>query len=253
MVTFALLPAVYLAWSSRDLPHLGYFHDDGLYLLGARSLAEGAGYRIPSLPTKPYQTKYPPMYPWLLSLVWRLAPVFPANLPMALAVTWVWLPVLLLLAGLFFRDLGFGRRHILLLVVILALNPVLAFVSMNLMADVMFAALVTATLVVAGWLERPGSHFSIALAAGLLASAAYLTKTAALPLLFIVPAVLLIRRRIGPACLFLCTALPAAIAWTAWSLIHRSSAVDSVTLYYTNYIGFLRVNVSWRDVPALFC
>ena len=59
----------------------GMFHDDGVYLVTAKALATGQGYRIASLPGQPAQTKYPELFPWLLSLVWRAFPVFPQNLP----------------------------------------------------------------------------------------------------------------------------------------------------------------------------
>src|SRR5215469_17055172 len=58
----------------------GYYHDDGIYVTTAKSLATGQGYRIISLPGEPVETKSPPLYPFLLSLVWRLDPAFPENL-----------------------------------------------------------------------------------------------------------------------------------------------------------------------------
>ncbi|MCC7174078.1 MAG: hypothetical protein IT159_02695 [Bryobacterales bacterium] len=63
------------------MPHLGATGDDQLYLAAARSLAEGQGYRQWNLSGEPYQTKYPVLYPWLLSRIWTAAPAFPANLP----------------------------------------------------------------------------------------------------------------------------------------------------------------------------
>jgi hypothetical protein len=65
----ALIPSAWHAWNARGMPFLGNFSDDGLYLVGAKSLAEGRNYRISSLPGEPYQTKYPPLYPALLALV----------------------------------------------------------------------------------------------------------------------------------------------------------------------------------------
>src|SRR5881409_1429359 len=63
----------------------GFYHDDGIYVVTAKALATGQGYRIISLPYEPAQTKYPPFYPFLLSLVWRAYPRFPNNLvPMML-------------------------------------------------------------------------------------------------------------------------------------------------------------------------
>ena len=77
----ALIPSARLAWEFRDLPHFGYFHDDSIYLVTAKSLAEGRGYRILSFPGEPPQTKYPPLYPALLAAVWKFAPEFPRSLP----------------------------------------------------------------------------------------------------------------------------------------------------------------------------
>ena len=58
-----MAPSAYLAWTSRDMPQLGRFHDDGIYWVTAKSLAEGRGLRLESLPGAPAATKYPPMYP----------------------------------------------------------------------------------------------------------------------------------------------------------------------------------------------
>src|SRR3954462_9702336 len=65
-------------WASH--PYLvGVFHDDGVYAILAKSLATGQGYRYLHLPGAPVATHYPPGYPLLLSLLWRLSPAFPEN------------------------------------------------------------------------------------------------------------------------------------------------------------------------------
>src|SRR5580692_2323512 len=76
LAIFALLmiPSAHFAWSNRDMPDFARLHDDGLLFSSARSLGSGAGYRIPSLPENPYQTKYPPLYPALLSVIWKVNP-----------------------------------------------------------------------------------------------------------------------------------------------------------------------------------
>jgi|688.fasta_scaffold60574_5 hypothetical protein len=60
--------------------YFGMYHDDGVYLVSAESLAKGHGYRILSLPGAPLQTKYPFAYPLWLSLLVRVLPEFPDNL-----------------------------------------------------------------------------------------------------------------------------------------------------------------------------
>ena len=59
------------------------------YFSAARSLAEGGGYTLPSVPGAPPQTKYPPLYAWLLFLgvearrvVWQRITTWSFNIKM---------------------------------------------------------------------------------------------------------------------------------------------------------------------------
>ena len=58
----------------------GIFHDDGIYVATAKSIAEGTGYRLINLPSSPLQTKYPFLYPAILAIIWKINPNFPDNL-----------------------------------------------------------------------------------------------------------------------------------------------------------------------------
>ena len=64
----------------------GLSEDDSIYLSSARALADGHGYVLESVPGAPPATKYPVLYSWLLSWVWRWQPTFPANLKLALGL-----------------------------------------------------------------------------------------------------------------------------------------------------------------------
>src|SRR6185295_7265135 len=87
-----LIPSAWFAWENRTMPQLGRGHDDAIYLTVSKSLAEGTGYRIQNLPGAPYETKYPPVIIWLLTLVWKIDPQFPGNLPIATALQWAMIP-----------------------------------------------------------------------------------------------------------------------------------------------------------------
>ena len=65
LLLFLLIPSALYLWHFPDVPRFGDLHDDSLYYVSAKSLADGGGYRIESLPGEPSQTKYPPLYPLL--------------------------------------------------------------------------------------------------------------------------------------------------------------------------------------------
>src|SRR5262249_49748420 len=58
-IIVAVLPFYYLAWST---PSFGIVHDDGIYVVTAKALATGQGYKIISLPSALPQTKYPILF-----------------------------------------------------------------------------------------------------------------------------------------------------------------------------------------------
>src|SRR5580765_4929334 len=70
----ALLFIAWAYWTALHAPAVGMFHDDGVYLVTAKSLATGHGYRIVSLPGEIAQTKYPILFPALLAAVWKVSP-----------------------------------------------------------------------------------------------------------------------------------------------------------------------------------
>src|SRR5580693_2679536 len=137
----AVAPAAYLAWTLRAMPHLGFYHDDSIYWVSAKSLAEGHEYRIESLPGQPYQTKYPPLYPAMLAGIWKINPSFPANLPLAMLFAWLMLPPFLAILWILLRDYGFSTLERSVLVVLAALSPVTVVFSFSLMPELPFTAL----------------------------------------------------------------------------------------------------------------
>ena len=66
---------------------MGAWQDDAIYVATATSLAEGHGYRHPEIPGEPFQAKYPVLYPALLSVLIRIAPEYPSNVPLLHAPT----------------------------------------------------------------------------------------------------------------------------------------------------------------------
>ncbi len=77
MMTIALALALGV-FAMNPIP-IGAFHDDARYLLLARSIAEGTGYRFVFVPGSPAGMHFPPAFPLLLAALWKIAPAFPAS------------------------------------------------------------------------------------------------------------------------------------------------------------------------------
>ncbi len=127
------LPSLAFVCTFHDVPHFGVLQDDSLYYAGAKTIAHGSGYKIFSLPAEPYQTKYPPLYPLYLSLAWLANPSFPSNLTIALALSWISLPVILLLL--------YKLRQPWLILALVAINPYVLFYASNIGSELFFLAI----------------------------------------------------------------------------------------------------------------
>jgi hypothetical protein len=248
----ALAPSAYLAWALRAMPHLGFYHDDSIYWVSAKSLAQGHGYRIASLPAQPYQTKYPPLYPALLAGIWKMNPSFPSNLPLATLFAWLLLPVYLAMVWALLRQYGFSWGEQCILVLAAGLSPIAATFSFSLMPELLFTALLVASLLLAEKSMGNNAPAWLPILAGVCGAFAYLTKSAAGPVLLTAPLYFLWRKQFVKAGLFFGAMLPAVAGWQWWAARHVSHSWDLVTLYYTNYLGFQIYNVSLSDLPLVF-
>ena len=212
-------------------PAVGTFHDDGIYVVTARALAEGRGYRILSLPDAPPQTKYPILFPWLLSLVWRVAPPFPENLPWLRAVpllstvAWLWLSWRLV------QQCGGSRRTATAIVVLMTLSPWTLFLSTALLSETLFAALLTAALLALTVSPASvGDSRRLSALAGLLSGASLLTRAAGVAVVAAGLAWLLWKRRWRDAAVFALVAGTVVAPWGLWVASHNHAVAD---LYYS--------------------
>lgn len=210
--------------SSRVPGITGAFVDDGVYLATAKALADGHGYRHIELPGEPHQTKYPPLYPLLLSAVWRLAPDFPQNMVYVRglnALLWgcgswlayrlmrrAWgLPWFLPLAGVL---LAFTTLNTLDLLRTAMSEPLYLVVSLAALAASHRLAARDATP------TGPGRTWPWAVGTGVLAAAAYLTRSVGLSLIAAILADLALRRRWKALALAAAGPALALLGWHAW-------------------------------------
>jgi len=165
-----------------------------------------------------------------------------------MALGWIMLPAFVALAWRWFRRVDFDKRLSITLCLMIAWSPCVIVLSAGLMSDLVFSVALLAAILAMETADRSTWH---ALGAALLASAAYLIKTAALPLIVAGPLWLVLRRKYRAAALMFGGMLPAVAGWMLWSRAHLSQSRDLVTLYYTNYLGYQIYNVGWRDLPLV--
>ncbi len=226
------------------MPNYGTFHDDGIYTVCAKSLAERHDYRIISLPMEPLETKYPPLMPVALSIGFLLAPAFPANVPVletiacAVGLAAIWAAGALLVVS--------GRATVLATLLVVAASwlnlNLLSFLPVP-MADLLFAALAAAAVTAcerAAHLERlqPPPGLRRALASWLAVAAAVVAASFAhvmgvFLLLACLCYLLLQRLHHQAAALLALWALTVGSAWV-WAGSHAATA-PAVLVYYTNY------------------
>ncbi len=200
---FALLAVAYaISWFA---PAVGLHYDDGAWLVAAKTIAAGHGYTVDSLPDPAQQTR-PPLFAAILALFALVSrqPVWLKLLPLGCTVAWLALTRKLLL------KMGASRNDALWLVGLTAACPIVLLLGTNLLAESLFALLVTAALLML--LE---GH---ALATGILAGLATLTQTAGVALIVACIFTLVARRRFRGAVIFTAVSMAMVAPWFGWSL-----------------------------------
>jgi hypothetical protein len=231
VIGLTLLSVLYVPAIQVD--STGLYHDDGVYVVTARALAEGNGYSITSLPEAVPQTKYPPLFPAILSLIWKLSPDFPANLP--------WLRLVPLLAALLWmtaayrwiRGSGFGSPTAAGVVVLALASPWVLFVSTNILSETLFAALLWGALLAVRRIENGDRRNRIIVAAIALTVTAIYTRTLGL----VLPLAVLIRLfsvwRPGALRYGLGVAV-LTLPWFLWSAFEQTAIPDWAGYYFSS-------------------
>jgi 4-amino-4-deoxy-L-arabinose transferase-like glycosyltransferase len=250
LVLLSLAPSALFLWRHRDLPGFGDLHDDALYYVSAKSLADGGGYRIESLPGEPSQTKYPPLYPLLLSVAWHINTQFPHNLPIAAWISWLAFPAIMLQLLWVFPRLGITGWRAWLLMTLVAVNPYMLVFSSTLVSELAFTALMLAALLLTERVAEQKATRAAVIAAGAVAGLAYLTRSAGIVFLIAGPLYLWTRHKRRDAVLWLGAMLPFVAGWMIWTRLHQVPTSDPALIYYTDYFRYELYSLSLRDLPV---
>jgi len=232
--------AATVCYSLISTTRFGVYHDDGIYVSTAKALAEGAGYRIICLPNAPYQTKYPPLYPAVLSLIWTAYSKFPENLTLLTLSSFFATVVFLLLTSRYLRSHEYASEgQVLAVIALTALNWRTMILATSIYSEMLFALLTVAALHAAEKYERESMRWTNGIALGLLLGLAFLTRSSGVALVIAVGTYFGLRRRWRQALLPLGIASLFIVGWAAWCYAHRTTSEAANAAYYTSYLGDL--------------
>ena len=167
---------------------VGLMVDDAWYLVLAKALAEGSGFRLISSATTPIQPLYPPGFPALLSLVFRLTPEFPHNVWLLKSISIAaMMGVGLLTYAYFHRCRQLSRELAACGAIAVTITPAFVFLATStVMSECVFALCQLAALVA---LHQSGDALNerdarnLAVVAAVLAAAAMLIRSAAVAII----------------------------------------------------------------------
>jgi len=218
----------------------GSYHDDGMYAVLAKSLASGQGYRVISLPSEPQQTKSPPLYPFLLSVIWRVLPNFPQNVPVLMFLSIVASIGFLFIAWRYLTDHGYATPVQALIVIgAAALNWRTILLSTGVYSEMLYGLLSVIALGLAERQEKKGISLLASSCFGVLMGLAFLTRSSAiaLPVAFILYCVVRRQWRRLLVPVLVCGIFVGS--WLLWGYLHKPPT-DSVNAgYYESYLSTL--------------
>ena len=263
-----LLTAGFMLSVTRRLPGVvGWFVDDGVYLVTAKALADGQGYRHLELPGEPYQTKYPILFPLLLAGVWRSWPDFPANIPVFQVLnTALWTLGSWIAYRLMHRTWALPWWLPAIGVVLAFANSTTLELLRTPLSEPLYLVLSSAALALTCAADPAEQRYSarrlmaLALVSGVCAAAAYLTRSVGVCLLVAVPLGWAANRRWKCAALAALGPVLAVAGWQGWcayatrlNAANAACAAMSYDLAYTSFFPSLNIlsRVIYHNVSDL--
>ena len=231
-----LIGAAALWGANKEI--LGLFHDDAIYAVVGKALAQGEGYRILSLPTAPAQTKYPFLFSSLLSALWTIDASFPQNIRLLKSLNCAILAGIFILAAIFYRRyFRASNCASVLFAALVCSNPIIFGFTDYLLSDLLLVLFALAALTLAaGDSESTAPFFHLAVL-GAIVGLACLTRSAALPLVFAGAIHSWVARGWRGTLVFLGVVSLLVAPWFFWVAAQGQQPADSLLAYYSAYDG----------------
>ena len=231
-----------LVWNPQDIT---YISDEGTYLILGKSLAQNGEYRSISWPEEPKHVKYPPVFPLLLSIVWKALPDFPRDVPwfrginilLGSASLWV-------MQGLYAKGCSLSRTGRMTILLLVAVHPAMLFYSTSIHTEPLYL-LISGSILWYAVVESSGrlldsSWFGFWL--GLLTGLLLYVRLAGITLALAVLLYFLVLRRYRN---FLQAALTLIVLVTPWLLWVGLNSTEKSYRGFTFYSDYFR---DWGQV-----
>lgn len=235
----------------------GMYHDDGIYMVVSKALAQGHGFHIISLPGQPPETKYPIGFPLLLSVVWMLASKFPGNLVIFETIQCCLALAFMAVVALYLVS---SKKVTPILGLVILASSALNFHYLDFAPMIMSDLPCALVSILALWMmerqEKEAYRLSSAAGMGVLFSCCFLIRSAAL----VVPICGLVflatrkkYRHFATVAAVVVGVLVLQMGWQFW----QQRAVDPFLGYYTNYLNHSLGTLPplsrlWSDISMVY-
>jgi len=224
-ISILLFLLIYLTRLDRVV---GMMPDDAWYVLLAKALATGQGYTLINSPSPGIVPVYPPAFPFLLSILYRLSPEFPANVWLLKSIsivavlgtgfaTWYYFVRVRELPPLPAMGIAAGTM----------LSPAFAFLATStVMSECLFTLVQMAAIIAIERCVRSKKEevWKYAIIGAALASFAFLVRSMAVGLIVAIVLYLLGNRLTRATLIFVAGVALLAGPWVMYSQAHRPTA-----------------------------
>jgi hypothetical protein len=227
----AILLAILAIYQLRLNTVAGLMVDDAWYVVLAKALASGEGFRLISSASTPIQPLYPPGFPAVLSLVMHFSPEFPQNVLLLKAVS---IAAMIGVGALTYVYLHahrqLSRELALLIATAVTISPAFVFLATStVMSECFFTLCQLGAIVVvhrAGEAldERSGRNY--AALAGVLAGGTMLVRSAGVALIVAAVLWLLKERRWMRTAWFAGIALACVLPWMVYARVNAPTPAE---------------------------
>ena len=214
---------------------VGVYQDDAIYVVLAKALASGDGFRMINMPGAPHATHFPPAYPLFLAALWKLYPSFPDNIVLFKFANTLFLAATAYGTYRLSRSrLGLGVAGASVAAMVGTISVAILVITGVILSEPLYMALLIPTLIAAERVADEGGTREAAVAGALIGVLSLVRSVG----MFALPAalvVLALRRRWRELLVLGAAAAPFVIGWQLWLSAHQAEMPHALVGKYGGY------------------